>query len=107
MLYKALKRKKNIALLFSSAKIFSDKNIQIRVRTNNHEVIRILFAMSKKLASKPIRNMQIRRMRVIARNTCINIQRACDIAIVIRAKDASFYELDSSYQGLLAKARLV
>lgn len=100
--YTTLTHKKDIADLFSSGKTYSDTNLRIKFLRNSRGVFRVLFAIPKKSANKPTRNTQIRRMRVIARDTCAQYA-GCDAALLICNPDASFCDLRSSYASLMEK----
>lgn len=104
MSYNILTNKDDINRVFVSIKTLSNRILRIKICPSPAGRIRIVFAMSKKLAHKPMRNKQIRRMRVIAAITDEYIQR-CDIAIIIRTAHASFDELQASYKTLMARMR--
>ncbi len=104
MSYRVLKNKDNISRVFSSNKALSNEILRIKICSSPVGDVRIVFAISKKLAHKPMRNKQIRRMRVIAAMTSEYIH-SCDVAIIIRAAHASFDELRMAYKDLMARIK--
>ncbi len=104
MSYNTLKNKNDIGKVFSSKKTLSDKTLHIKIYPSSVGGVRIVFAMSRKRVNKPMRNKQVRRMRVIAAITHKYIQ-GYDIAIVIRDAYASFDILKASYKMLIVRMK--
>ena len=104
----SMKKTSDFQNVYKNGKSYADRNIVVYVWKNNSSLNRIGISCSKKIGNSVVRHRFARIVREAYRLHENIFNSGLDIVVVARAcaRDASFFDIESSLLSLAGKARI-
>lgn len=104
-----LKKNREFKYVYSNGRVFSNNLLVMYIVYNNEDFNKVGFSVSKKVGKSVIRNKVRRRIKECYRLNSSLIKRGYNIIFVsrVKAKEATYHELEKAMISLFKKAQIL